>query len=205
MIIYTYPYNRIDELNDFVSRFNKILDDGNLNQIDDLNSVIKFEYIKSTNKKVIFKGKIKSKLKEYLKLTIISFLVSATTFFISFFLLKVLNNAAIIFNVIIPLPFFYFIYSLYRLISNLIFANKTLIFEKKIFYIPSTFIGSNYLTEFDEIRIVKNNQLSYLSFYNSEKLINSSMIILADNDEKAKTIYEFAKDYSLKSNTKLTI
>lgn len=211
MIIYSLPYKDNDDLNISIDIINKVIDEGKLKNIDEFNSIIKFKYVKSTNKKVIFKGKIKSNFKEYLIPTLLSFLASILMFFLTYFLLKLIKNGTgtelleiIIFNVLLTAPFIYFIYSLYRLISNLIFSNKTLVFEKKLFYMPSAFIGSNYLTDFDEIRINKNNHLNHLSFYKSGDLIKFSLTFISDSDEKTHQLIEFAEDYSKKSNTKLT-
>ena len=200
MILYALHYNRIDELDETIIEINKAIDEDKLNNIDDLPSVIKFEYVKSTNNKILFKGKIKPKIKENLNLVLNSFIYVIGHLILVYFLINLsarlaellLNGLA--FSILPGL--FYFIKGLYLLISNEILKERTLVIENKTIYIPKFLIFSYKYIEFNNIKIIRDNNLNYLSFYNYGNLVSDGIIILVDDEDEIKTLSKFAKEIS---------
>ena len=82
------------------------------------------------------------------------------------------------------------------MISNEILKERTLVIENKTIYIPKFLIFSYKYIEFNNIKIIRDNNLNYLSFYNYGNLVSDGIIILVDDEDEIKTLSKFAKEIS---------
>ena len=194
MTIHAYQYDDTKELNKFFRETH------NISETD--YRIMELEHTKSKKGKIKFvntnhKATQQRMLKKFLLLfaIVIVYFIIMNQFDIKFHseLFQTILQGFIIVPIIFIAIWFF----------KLITLSKSVIFEKNTIYSPMI-IGSHFLADFDEIQIKKNENFIYTIFNYKNKPTKKNIVLIADNEERKKSMIDFAQGYAEKANKKLT-